>query len=47
MGAPTSIGPTRRSVVLNAAAAGLAAALSLPARASIDRGLVGNIKPIT
>jgi maleate cis-trans isomerase len=36
---------TRRSVVLNGAGAGLAAALSVPARASISRGLVGNIKP--
>ena len=45
MGAPTSIGPTRRSVVLNAAGAGLAAAFNVPARASI--GLVGKIKPIT
>jgi maleate isomerase len=36
---------TRRSVVLNAAGAGLAAALNVPARASISRGLVGNIKP--
>jgi maleate cis-trans isomerase len=31
--------------MLNAAGAGLAAALGLPARASINRGLVGNIKP--
>jgi maleate cis-trans isomerase len=36
---------TRRSIVLNAAGAGFAAALNLPARASISRGLVGNIKP--
>ena len=32
-------------MVLNAAGAGLAAALPLPAQASIRRGLVGNIKP--
>jgi maleate cis-trans isomerase len=32
-------------MVLNAAGAGLAATLNLPARASISRGLVGNIKP--
>ena len=36
---------TRRSVVVNAAGAGLAAAFNVPARASIHRGLVGNIKP--
>ena len=36
---------TRRSIVLSVAGAGLAAALNLPARASISRGLVGNIKP--
>lgn len=36
---------TRRSVVLSAAGAGVAAAFNLPAWASISRGLVGNIKP--
>ena len=36
---------TRRSIVLSVAGAGLTAALNLPARASISRGLVGNIKP--
>ena len=36
---------TRRSFTLSAAATGLAAAFNVPARASINRGLVGNIKP--
>jgi maleate cis-trans isomerase len=45
MGTLSNAGLTRRSIVLNAAGAGLAAALDLPARASIYRGLVGNIKP--
>jgi hypothetical protein len=45
MGTLSNAGFTRRSIVLNAAGAGLAAALDLPARASIYRGLVGNIKP--
>ncbi len=45
MGTLLNAGLTRRSVVVSAAGAGLAAALNLPARASISRGLVGNIKP--
>src|SRR5678816_2701595 len=45
MGTRSNAGLTRRSMVLNAAGAGLAASLGLPARASINRGLVGNIKP--
>jgi maleate cis-trans isomerase len=45
MGTLSNTGLTRRSILLNAAGAGLAAALNRPARASIDRGLVGNIKP--
>jgi maleate cis-trans isomerase len=36
---------TRRSILLNAGGAGLAATLNLPARASISRGLIGNVKP--
>jgi hypothetical protein len=44
MGTRSNIRLTRRSVVLNAAGAGLAAALNRPARASNCRGLVGNIK---
>ena len=36
---------TRRSIMLSAASAGLTAAFNLPARASINRGLVGNVKP--
>ena len=36
---------TRRSFTLSAAAAGLAATFNVPAHASINRGLVGNIKP--
>jgi maleate cis-trans isomerase len=45
MGTPSNTGLTRRFVLLNAAGAGLAAAVNVPARASISRGLVGNIKP--
>jgi maleate cis-trans isomerase len=45
MGTHSNTFLTRRSIMLNAAGVGLAAALNLPARASISRGLVGNIKP--